>query len=397
MPQQQYEQYENKAIDLLVTVIFLSALIIPLCTWMINGDNSFSYQEKRPLQKPPTWATAQSISQFTQEFDGYFKDHFGFREWLIHRYQREISKRFNTSSLAAVVTGNNGWLFFTGDRLLEDARARLQFSEKQEQQFWTIFRKKNNWLHDKKIAYFLMIAANKQSIYPEHLPPVYQSGTGKMSRLDHLLKQRPGNTPLNFLDTRTVLRDKKRMARLYDKSDTHWNFRGALYGYQFLMQSVEQVFPETHFNTSFSFQQQWRYEPGGDLAVILGKRMEIPEKRPVIDTARFTSHPASLPDSIAKILALPQLKPLYTVNSSGHLRVLVLHDSFFELIKPFSSETFHEALYCRLYSSDQTKRFFTRSHFTALLDAYRPDLIIEEIVERSLPGYIQANRYFLQL
>ena len=380
-----------------MTIIFLSALTIPLFTWLLQEDKPFSFREKRLLQKPPVWSSTQSITQFTKGFDSYFADHFGFREWLIHRYQREISKRFNSSSLAAVVKGDQGWLFFTGDRLLEDARARLKLPEKQEEQFWTIFREKTNWLRQKKISYFLMIAANKQSIYPEHLPPFYQSGISKMSRLDHLVQLQAGNTPPNFVDTRSVLRNKKREVRLYDKSDTHWNSLGALYSYRYLMQSVEQVFPEIHFNTSFSFQKNWHYEPGGDLALMLGKRLEAPEQRPVIDSGRFASHRIPVPGSIANILTLPQLKPSYTINQSGYLRVLVLHDSFFELIKPFSSETFREALYLRLYSSGQTKNFFNESLFSQLVDTYQPDLVIEEIVERSLPGYLQANWYFLPL
>ena len=380
-----------------MAIIFLSALTIPLFTWMVLKDKPFSYQEKRPLHKAQTWEHLRSTTQFTHNFDEYFKDHFGFREWLIHRYQREMSKRFNSSSLTAVINGNQGWLFFTGDRLLEDARARLKLPEKQERQFWTIFREKTNWLRQKKIAYFLMIAANKQSIYPEHLPSVYQSGIGKLSRLDHLVQLQAGNMPPNFVDTRSVLRNKKREVRLYDKSDTHWNFLGALYSYRYLMQSVGQVFPEIHFNTSFSCQKSWRYEPGGDLALMLGKRLETPEQRPVIDSAGFTSHRIPLPDPIANILTLPQLKPSFTFNQSGHLRILVLHDSFFELIKPFSSETFRKALYLKLYSSGQTKLFFNESLFSQLLDAYQPDLVIEEIVERSLPGYLQANWYFLPL
>ncbi len=387
----------NKAIDLIITIIFLSALTMPLFIWIARNDKPFSYQEKRPLQKLPAWTSTQSFTQFTKRFDSYFADHFGFREWLIHRYQREISKRFHSSSLAAVIKGNQGWLFFTGDRLLEDARAHLRLPEKQERQFWMIFQEKTNWLREKKIAYFLMIAANKQSIYPEHLPPVYQCGIGKMSRLDHLLQLQAGNMPPNFVDTRSVLRNKKRVVRLYDKSDTHWNFLGALYSYRYLMQSVGQVFPEIHFNTSFSFQKNWHYEPGGDLALMLGKRQETPEQRPVIDSSRFTSHRIPLPGPIANILTLPQLKPSYTLNQSGSLRILVLHDSFFELIKPFSSETFREALYLRLYSSDQTKVFFNKSLFSQLVDSYHPDLVIEEMVERSLASYLQANWYFLPL
>ena len=84
----------NRLVDSVIILIFLVALFVPLLTWLTGKDVFYSEVENRELQSFPLIANRDSITGFTRAFDDYFQDHFGLREWLIHRYQREIRKRF---------------------------------------------------------------------------------------------------------------------------------------------------------------------------------------------------------------------------------------------------------------------------------------------------------------
>jgi hypothetical protein len=261
--------------------------------------------------------------------------------------------------------------------------------------FHRILSNKKQWLKERGIAYLYMVAPNKQSIYPEFLPGHYRKFQ-KASRLDQLLTGSPDTISEPLLDVRPYLRQEKSTIRLYDKSDTHWNYHGALLAYQELMQRVHSLFPDFHAREIFTFLPDWQGGTGGDLALMLGREQTTVEERPVIDTADFNAVQKPVAEKLTALLHLPQLKPYYTENGKGQLRVLILHDSFFNTISPFTSESFQEAFYIWQYYDMTTLEFFNRKNFSALLDMYQPDLVIEETVERFLPYFLITNSWFTE-
>ena len=385
----------NQPVELAIILIFLAALFTPLLTWTLQRDVLYSEAEKRELQPFPSITPHKSIVDFSRAFDSYFQDHFGLREWLIHRYHQEMKKRFGTSGLPLVVEGWNGWLFFSGDQILEDLKGQQRFSAEEEQRFWQILTRKEAWLKKRGTAYIFMVAPNKQSVYPEYLPLHYQQ-LKKTSRLDHLLAGRADGEHPPLLDVRPQLRQHKSAIRLYDKSDTHWNYQGAFLAYQALMERSRSLFPAFQPRENFHFVPDWQEGMGGDLALMIGRRQSTVEQRPMVDTSDFSTVQKQLPEELSRLLALPQLKPFHSEKKKGQLRVLVLHDSFFNPIRPFTCESFQEALYVWQYYDASTLEFFNRANLTALLDIFQPDLVIEETVERFLPRFLTSNAWFTE-
>jgi len=383
--------------DWIVIVLFLSILILPMVTWILSKDAKFSVNEKRPLNPMPSLTLIKdaSITRFARDFNNYFGDHFGLREWLIHRYHREVGKRFHVSSLPQVLEGKSGWLFFADPSMIRDARGYLRFSRQKEQAFWTIFSNKTTWLRKRGMGYLLLIAPNKVSIYPEFAPE-YLNRHGAKNRLDHLFTSPYQSEFPRPIDVRQQLLKMKKQNRLYSKSDTHWNYLGAMYAFQILDQACRKLFPQLPTPT-FTFLKQWQPELGGDLAVMLGRAEDFPETKPVLNRKGFSWRLRPIPAKLKTLLKLPQLQPLYTVNPKGKLRVLILRDSFFNHLQPFVSETFAEALYIWQYYDSETLQFFNQEHLSNLLEIYQPDLVIEEVVERSLANYLPANSWLQQL
>lgn len=383
----------NRPVELAIIVIFTLTLFAPPLIWTFQKDALYSEIEKRELYPFPSITEQNSITGFARSFDSYFQDHFGLREWLIHRYHREMKKRFGMSGNPAVLQGEEDWLFFSGERALDDLKGQLRFSDIEEQRFWYLLSEKKAWLKKRGADYIFMVVPNKQSIYPEHLPRHYQQ-FNKASRLDHLLTRKPDNNSSPLLDIREQFKQKKSVIRLYDKSDTHWNYQGALVAYQVLMERIRLLFPEFVPRKHFRFSPDWKNGTGGDLALMIGRTETTVEQRPVLDIRDFVTVKKPLTKELANLLTLPPLKPLYTEKEKGQLRVLVLHDSFFNTIRTFTCESFQQALYVWQYYDASTMNFFNRENLATLMEIYQPDLVIEETVERFLPRFLASNGWF---
>lgn len=381
----------NRLVELAIICIFVSALSVPLLTWLVQKDVFYSEVEKRELHPFPVITGLDSVAGFTRAFDSYFQDHFGLREWLIHRYQREVSKRFGISGVPYVVEGRDGWLYFSSERVLDDFKGKLRFSEDDTQLFWRKLRQKEAWFKERGAAYIFLVAPNKQSIYPQYLPQHYLE-LQQPGRLDQLLAARPDSDGKVFLDVRSRLRQNKTRIRLYDKSDTHWNYQGAYLAYQTLMERIQLLFPDIQVPGSFRFEPEWGEYVGGDLALMLGRRHSVVEKRPIVETRGFAGVEKELGAQLTALLTLAQLKPFYSENRARKLRVLVLHDSFFNHLKPFMGESFGEVLYIWQYYDKFTLEFFnSNNHLADLMDIYQPDLVIEETVERFLHRFLSTG------
>ena len=362
-----------------IVVIFLLALSLPLLLWLVQKDILYSEAEKRELLPLSGLTSQQSITGFTHGFDQYYQDHFGLREWFIHRYQRELSKRFGTTGVQDVVEGLENWLFFSSDHLLEDLEGKHHFSQKNEQLFWQKLQQNETWYRERGAAYIFLITPDKQSIYSEYLPRILQQ-TKKESRLDHLLAGKPPEERKVVLDIRARLLEGKSEGRLYDMTDTHWNHRGAYFAHQAIVERSRALFPDFQVRADFHFHRGLHYLPGGDLATMIGRSKSMPEGRPLLETTAFTAVEQPLPGQLADLLVQPSLQPQYSLNKNGQLRVLVLHDSFFNQLRPFVSESYAEVLY--IWEQYDTKKL------TELMELYQPDLVIEEIVERHLPRFL---------
>jgi len=377
---------QNRLSNSLIIALFLTAILTPFIIWVLQTDISFSEVEKRELNRFPE-LQKQSIPEFTHAFDAYFQDHFGLREWFINRYHREASKRFNVSGVPDVVKGRDGWLYLSHNSMLDDLKGRLGFSDPEKKVFWNHLITKETWLDEQNIAYIFLIAPNKQSIYPEYLPSHFRSSP-KSSRLDELLSNRPVHGGASLLDVRSNLRLEKSNSRLYNKSDSHWNAQGAYLAYLALMKRNKLLFPEIQMQEKFNFIPEWKNTPGGDLAEMIGKKDSTVEQQPVLNTTTFASTLRPIEKPLMNFFRSSQLQVYQTTKTNRSLKVLVLHDSFFGILSPFISESYGDVLFVNRYQNDATSTFLSEKKLKELVSLLKPDLIIDELVERNLPNFI---------
>lgn len=350
-------------------IFFLGVISLPLLKMVTKPDlNNWSMTEKRTLASmPDVPRNLSSLFDFPHRFEAYYNDHFGFREQLVYRYQREMKKRFGKLDSPMVIEGQNGWLFFTGNMLLQDFLGEIPLTRHELEDWLSEQERKEKWLQARGIRYLLVIAPNKQSIYQEYLPESLKSskGTTRYEQLENYLN---GQFPSYILSSHKVLHDSKKNARLYDKTDTHWNLLGGFLACNQIIDRLKQWYPTEKFKLDFTFQNKLTKEKGGDLANMLMMQDRMTEKRPILNDYQKCAE--DLP--FDRIYEGPRTRGC----SSAHLKAVVFHDSFWGSISPFLMDNFEQVVY--LWTQ------YDHASMEQLLNHFHPDIVIEERVERYL-------------
>ncbi len=355
---------------LAVLVIFCLLLLAPLIGQMFMLD-PFTHLENRTLAKPPIFEWSfPSLQKFGNEFQAYYNDNFGFRNTLVrgnHLFRYGV---LGISPSEQVVIGKDEWLFYTGGGEIDDFRGITKFDKEQLRRWTSSLRLKRDWLKSQGIRYLYVIAPNKSTIYPEYLPPQF-GRLREESGMDDFMGYVKKHTDLQVVDLRQRLLEEKRKQLLYLRTDTHWNNYGAFVGYTEMIRPITEWFPVVTPLTLKDMKITIEKTGSGDLADMMGGREFLSDenyrfvpKEPFnairLDNPRSTRDPFTMKKSDK---ALP--------------RALIFRDSFFIAMVPFAAESFSTSRFI-------WARWDSGTPMEDLIAQYKPDVVIEEIVERSI-------------
>jgi hypothetical protein len=374
----------SKRTNYLLIVLFMIGIALPSVVIFVGDDQEISRHEKRRLTKFPNMSiNTRFIEIFPRQFEAWFNDHFGFRETLIYMYNR-LSLFLRVSPSQKVLVGRDGWLFYTGDHVLDDYRNSDLFSRDQLDQWLRIIKGKRDHLAASGVSYVFVVAPNKHTIYPEYLPLgiIKNKPTSRLDQLSNHLSQHG----MKLVDLRAVLLEAKLSGRLYHKTDSHWNHRGVAVAHKGILSALYAHFAEELLGgTPQLIFKDKLDDVGGDLSIMLGFQKEMPEIRPM---PRWKGGRCAkkINTILAMDLKLPH-KPMAFECSKRKLRVLVFHDSFGNALIPHLAENFGYSLFVR------TKPGV--SEMDKLLKDFQPDIVIEINVERSLRHPNSGAKEFL--
>ena len=223
---------------------FLGILFLPglLSLLPFNTASRFIDENRRLTSFPEIQWSQKAIVQFPRGFEQYFNDHFQLRDYLILGYNWLKIKIWKRSSNKKVLLGADGWLFLSGDRVLEDFVSVNQFSVDQLEARRKVLEAKRDWLAKRGIRYLFVIPPNKQSVYSEFMPKAYQRLKGE-SRLDQFLSYMQEQSDVDILDLRKPLRKAKGDHQVYFRLDSHWNELGGLIASREIFRAVNRTFP----------------------------------------------------------------------------------------------------------------------------------------------------------
>lgn len=365
----------QRTYDVILLVTFLLVITAPLAISIYQPDREWSEVEKRKLSTLPQ--LPENLGEtpgFLKKFESYYNDHFGLREKMIERYHREMEKRFGVAGTPLVLKGEDKWLYYTGNSLLDDFRGSLRLSSDQlkmwEQEQWRRYR----WLRKKNIAYITFATPNKQSVYPDFLPEEYRKSKGE-SRLEQLHGFLQHNPVPFYVELLQPLIDARPQRKLFYALDSHWNHYGAYIGFRQVMGKVANLFPENSYLLDFPFHKHYRRTLGGDLARMLMLDSAASESMPKVRPRKYCSEKEDLPITLTGLGSQDHHQPLLKTCDEAVLKAIVFCDSFIEQLEPFLSENFKEVLYLR--------KSYDEQNITEALTYFTPDIVIEQRVERN--------------
>jgi len=237
----------------ILITLFIIIMFGPTLKMICSEPRNFSSIEKRFLAQFPS--PPERLNQFSDYFskiDAYINDHFGYRDFLIYRYQRELRKMFNIiGNDIPVYKGLNNWLYYTQSNMFLDFTGHDILSDRELITWVDSYEKKVAWLKNQGIEYLFIVPPNKQSIYPEFVSDNWETIRGA-SRLAQLRKAYAWIDKKELLNFSAILSEKKKDHALYYKSDTHWTAYGAYQAYLAIADKIEQKFPDVSFRKKFA-------------------------------------------------------------------------------------------------------------------------------------------------
>ena len=242
-----------------------------------------------------------------------------------------------------------------------------------------IFQQRQLWSQKRGIDYYLVIAPNKASIYPEFLPRRYvvQEGLSRQSLIEVLGAQFP------ILDLTDSLKQFKDQGQLYYKNDTHWNDLGAWRAYQATLNFLAKDHPQIGIPLSLdSCQEVDQIKPGGDLARLILQENDREELSPKLSPPDQWSF---FDESRNKKINPNVIEQVYQQSNATIPKAIFDHDSFFQPLAPYFAGHFQE------YVSLWGWQAFAASY----IEKQSPNLVVDEWIERSLTGSMPQNNWWM--
>ncbi|HVQ13655.1 MAG TPA: hypothetical protein VMS40_08695 [Vicinamibacterales bacterium] len=328
-------------VDRTLIVIFIATLCLPMTGMVLNLDRDAPSGENRTLAAWPQFRwDAEALRMLPEQLTRYFEDHFAFRERLV-RWQAIVRLNgLGVSPSASVIKGRDGWLFYADDGAMEDYAEAPPFTGAELEQWRHTLQDTSDWLRAKGITYVFVIAPDKHVIYNEYMPETIRRSA--ISRIDELVSYLREHSSVRVVDLRPALFAAKARERLYHRTDTHWNDRGAFVGYQSIIEALTEEVPALQHRPRSAFEPRVVRSPGLDLAGMLGLTEVLSEEDLVLVPTRPATARILEPQNPNQRLTHARI---VTEAPNRGPRAVVFMDSFGPALVPFLSEEFSRVVY----------------------------------------------------
>lgn len=360
--------------DVALMFAFFALLWLPTADRFLHLDHAPIMNENRKLAEFPKFQpTLEGTGWFLSGLEAFFNDNFGFRRQLVRSERWLRWTFFQDTHGVTVLKGKGDWLYFSDGRTVDDITGAKPFTEAELASWRTLLTGRRDWLRARGIRYLFVIAPDKQSIYPEHLPEWLTAGGRTPQRLEQFVIYMRRHSDLHIVDLRETLRDAKKGGDIYLHTDTHWNDRGALAAYRRIAQEMGALgIPSTPLAAD-AFQENLANETGGDLAGLLGRR-DLMIERAIPSLTPKPPLPVLKPRVDLEVLPrtwVPGTVPRVTDNPAATGKIVVFRDSFSDRLLPFFALGYHHTIF--LWQQNWNKPMIERE---------KPDIVIDEMLER---------------
>ena len=367
------KNYTKKALPIIFVLFIFFFFLNNFFTFTKDTTN----KENRTLAKMPDF-DINHLDGFPAKFETYYNDNFKLRNLFIKSYNILYQNYYKISPIPNQVTfGKNDWYFYNG---ISGAvyRGIERFSKDELNDFKDELLYRKHYLEAKGIKYYFVILPTKYSIYPEYIPNNI-TRLSKETLADQVMGVFGNNGEINILDMRPVLLDaKKHNIRLFQKTDSHWNYAGAYFCYVNLIEKMKKDFPQFQPLELDKFVVDSVWQAGGDLTKMLGLEDVIREldvkvipnyKTTVAEGKKHNYNTGGL--SPAKDFEVVKINPKLKAP-----KALVIRDSFTWLLINFFPEHFSKSVY--IFDSWEYKLN------EDIVEIEKPDVVLNIVLECNL-------------
>jgi hypothetical protein len=368
--------------DLILIGGFLVLIGLPAARLLVGPPSAAVGSEYRQLAAFPAVPVDRlTLNAYPGQFDAFFNDRFGFRTDLIRLLSVVQMRALRTSSSPKVIVGKHGWLYSAELPGGIDYQIARPLSREELERWQHLLEARRDWLAARGIRYLFVPAPDKQTVYPEDLPRPLRRQHLAGSRLDQLLAHLRAHSDLPVLDLREPLRQAKAHERLFDVTDTHWNSRGAYVGYHRIMETLSPWFPQLHPLPRDAFDEVAVVKKGGDLARMLDLDDQMPEE----SLGLVLKHPRPVTPALPGI-QVPMEPPAFALEQPDPRlpRAVMFCDSFTTQMFPLLAQHFQRLVIV-------WHQYYPTFH-ADFLERERPDVVIQEVVERKIGLAVPDNR-----
>ena len=310
------------------------------------------------VQFPAFKKNGRINENYLPQLGAYFENHFAFRNWLVSINSKLMGK-LGVSSSDKVVVGKKGWLYYAST--LDDYLGSDPMSERELYNLSRNLSIVQNYVEEKGKRFEFTIAPNKNSLYDQNMPYYYGkkvSDKKNADRLQALLKEKG----VNYTDLFKVFRSQDEI--LYCQRDSHWNNKGAVLAYNTILDGISKEHEDL---AEAGITESYDYV--GDLNRMLYPKLAVPEKNYEYDTDSSWEYEEG--ESAEELWSV-------TVNSDSSGTLLMYRDSFGITLLPLMADTYENGVFVNEFPYDLEYE----------MEAYEPDDVIVEKVERNLDEYL---------
>jgi hypothetical protein len=375
--------FARRTVYVLSSMLFLIFLVMPTADRFFHIVPERTVAESDMVQLPKLTSDPVSWGPwFDAVRQGYLDRHYNLRSLLISWHSlMEAFVLPSMSPSAKIIVGTDHWLFLAQDRdirnILEEALSPEPVPDGPMAVLTEEFERRRQWLAARGIRYLVIVAPNKNTVYPENLPEALRP-TKVDTHLAQFVQYVRSHSKVAIVDVTPALLEQKKQESVFYAIDSHWNSNGAFTGYLEIMKSLKKFFPDMPTLDRNQFRLEFYGEETGDLAFMMGLVNILKESRYMYVNkewyaARGQSYAGPMDPHYFDI-------PQYSYTGNDTLpNAVVFHDSYWWEILPFIAEPFNKALHIWLQSSTETSfRYFD----TALIEREKPDIVIDEFAER---------------
>lgn len=356
---------------IVLILIFILFLFYPMIATLI-GISPNRHTVAPSKQEFPVLENI-NIFKYFSDFDAYYSERFNGRSM----YYRSISglkyNLFGTSAKReSVLVGKDGFLFLGNNEsnIINETLGLDLFSNEEVRQIQKRMSEASSWLHKNDIQFYMMVAPNKHTIYPEKLP--FKVDANRRTKIDQITRIVSKMKHITWIEMEKNLMRAKKREPIYYKTDTHWNTFGAYFAYRNIMNVLNKDFP-------------------GEFGPIPLKKMKRREnERRMLGLPRMLDYPINetcnevkIPKARSKAKEqAPKLNVQHLRSTKAEVRykvpkkkrkAVVFRDSFSSALSNFLKEHFEEVVF--IWTSTLDKKIILKE---------KPDIVIYEVVERNV-------------